>query len=77
MDPMIRPGSGQESGSGYNLLRSSRFRERCFCWLIMKKRPQNTGDGASGCVMYSKRTVFDLILPRVLAGDLIDDRCYK
>ena len=33
--------------------------------------------GLPGCVMYSKRTVFDLILPRVLAGDLIDDiGCY-
>lgn len=33
--------------------------------------------GLPGCVMYSKRTVFDLILPRVLAGDEIDDiGCY-
>jgi molybdopterin biosynthesis enzyme len=24
--------------------------------------------GLPGCVMYSKRTVFDLVLPRVLAG---------
>ena len=27
--------------------------------------------GLPGCVMYSKRTIFDLILPRVLANDLI------
>ncbi len=27
--------------------------------------------GLPGCVMYSKRTTFDLILPRVLAGDRI------
>jgi molybdenum cofactor synthesis domain-containing protein len=25
--------------------------------------------GLPGCVMYSKRTIFDLVLPRVLAGD--------
>jgi molybdopterin biosynthesis enzyme len=24
--------------------------------------------GLPGCVMYSKRTIFDLVLPRVLAG---------
>lgn len=29
--------------------------------------------GLPGCVMYAKRTIFDLILPRVLAGDEIDD----
>lgn len=28
--------------------------------------------GLPGCVMYSKRTVFDLVLPRVAAGDKID-----
>lgn len=28
--------------------------------------------GLPGCVMYSKRTVFDLVLPRVVAGDKID-----
>lgn len=27
--------------------------------------------GLPGCVMYAKRTIFDLILPRVLAGDTI------
>lgn len=27
--------------------------------------------GLPGCVMYSKRTVFDLVLPRILAGDKI------
>lgn len=27
--------------------------------------------GLPGCVMYSKQTVFDLIMPRVLAGDII------
>ena len=25
--------------------------------------------GLPGCVMYSKRTVFDLVLPRLIAGD--------
>ena len=28
--------------------------------------------GLPGCVMYSKRTVFDLVLPRMAAGDKID-----
>lgn len=27
--------------------------------------------GLPGCVMYSKRTIFDLILPRLLAGEII------
>lgn len=27
--------------------------------------------GLPGCVMYAKRTVFDLVLPRVLAGDIL------
>jgi len=27
--------------------------------------------GLPGCVMYAKRTIFDLVLPRVLAGDII------
>ena len=27
--------------------------------------------GLPGCVMYAKRTVFDLILPRVMADDLV------
>lgn len=27
--------------------------------------------GLPGCVMYAKRTVFDLVLPRVLAGELL------
>lgn len=30
--------------------------------------------GLPGCVMYSKRTVFDLILPRILADDNIDKK---
>jgi len=25
--------------------------------------------GLPGCIMYAKRTIFDLVLPRVLAGD--------
>lgn len=28
--------------------------------------------GLPGCVMYAKRTVFDLILPRVLAGEILE-----
>ena len=27
--------------------------------------------GLPGCVMYAKRTIFDLVLPRVLACDLV------
>lgn len=27
--------------------------------------------GLPGCVMYAKRTIFDLVLPRVLAGDIV------
>ena len=27
--------------------------------------------GLPGCVMYAKSTVFDIILPRVLAGDIL------
>ena len=27
--------------------------------------------GLPGCVMYSKRTVFDLILPRIMADDKV------
>lgn len=27
--------------------------------------------GLPGCVMYGKRTVFDLVLPRIMAGDII------
>ncbi|MGN0671752.1 MAG: molybdopterin-binding protein [Anaerovoracaceae bacterium] len=27
--------------------------------------------GLPGCVMYSKRTIFDLVLPRVMAGEII------
>lgn len=30
--------------------------------------------GLPGCVMYAKNTVFDLILPRILAGEIIDRR---
>lgn len=27
--------------------------------------------GLPGCVMYAKRTIFDLVLPRILAGDIL------
>ena len=27
--------------------------------------------GLPGCVMYAGRTIFDLILPRVMAGDIV------
>ena len=30
--------------------------------------------GLPGCVMYAGRTIFDLVLPRLLAGDMIDAR---
>ena len=29
--------------------------------------------GLPGCVMYAKRTIFDLVLPRVLAGEILDN----
>ena len=28
--------------------------------------------GLPGCVMYAKRTIFDLVLPRVLTGEKLD-----
>ena len=28
--------------------------------------------GLPGCVMYSKRTIFDLVLPRIMTGEIID-----
>lgn len=28
--------------------------------------------GLPGCVMYSKRTIFDLVLPRIMAGDKVE-----
>ena len=27
--------------------------------------------GLPGCVMYAKRTVFDLVLPRIMAGEVL------
>ncbi len=30
--------------------------------------------GLPGCVMYAKRTIFDLILPRVMAGEILEKR---
>lgn len=30
--------------------------------------------GLPGCVMYSKRTIFDLILPRVMAGEKLENK---
>lgn len=30
--------------------------------------------GLPGCVMYANRTVFDLVLPRVLAGEILNNR---
>ena len=27
--------------------------------------------GLPGCVMYAKRTIFDLVLPRIMANDII------
>ena len=27
--------------------------------------------GLPGCVMYAKRTIFDLILPRIMAGEIL------
>lgn len=29
--------------------------------------------GLPGCVMYAKRTIFDLVLPRVMAGEILTD----
>ena len=28
--------------------------------------------GLPGCVMYAKRTVFDLVLPRIMAGEVLE-----
>ena len=28
--------------------------------------------GLPGCVMYAKRTIFDLILPRLMAGEIVE-----
>ena len=34
--------------------------------------------GLPGCVMYAKRTIFDLVLPRIVAGEkLSEDDFYK
>ncbi len=33
--------------------------------------------GLPGCVMYSKRTIFDLILPRIMAGEKIDKKSIR
>ena len=33
-----------------------------------KKRPVI---GLPGCVMYAKRTIFDLVLPRIVAGEIL------
>lgn len=30
--------------------------------------------GLPGCVMYAKRTIFDLVLPRVLADEILDEK---
>lgn len=30
--------------------------------------------GLPGCVMYAKRTIFDLVLPRVLAGEILESK---
>jgi hypothetical protein len=27
--------------------------------------------GLPGCVMYAKRTIFDIVLPRIMAGDKV------
>ena len=54
--------------------------------LAYKRRVEKTGQGEEaenkvpdiaimglpGCVMYSKRTIFDLVLPRVVAGEHLD-----
>lgn len=29
--------------------------------------------GLPGCVMYAKRTIFDLVLPRLLAGEILNE----
>ena len=31
--------------------------------------------GLPGCVMYAKRTIFDLVLPRIMADDPVTERC--
>lgn len=40
--------------------------------VTVKERPRTvTIMGLPGCVMYAKRTIFDLILPRVMADDIV------
>ena len=38
-----------------------------------KKRPVI---GLPGCVMYAKRTIFDLVLPRIVAGEILKKSRY-
>lgn len=33
--------------------------------------------GLPGCVMYAKRTIFDLVLPRILAGEILGERDFQ
>ena len=44
---------------------SDRFLQKTY----QKNRPQLPILGLPGCVMYSRRTIFDLVLPRILADD--------
>ena len=40
----------------------------CCAYYGEKKRPVI---GLPGCVMYAKRTIFDLVLPRIVAGEIL------
>lgn len=56
---------------GGNDLYGSRFcRERCFyCPITGKVTKVIPICGLPGCAMYNRRTIFDLVLPRLMAAD--------
>ena len=33
--------------------------------------------GLPGCVMYAKRTIFDLVLPRIVAGEILTEEDFE
>lgn len=33
--------------------------------------------GLPGCVMYAKRTIFDLVLPRIMAGEVLTKEAFE
>ncbi len=74
VDPDDRtPGAIKDTGAEIISYGAPCCREPCFWWPIIRK----TGSvfplwELPGCVMYAKRTVFDLVLPRLMADDPIE-----